>query len=123
MGVLLALPFLTATSAPDFSPLDPSFASLHTLSVAEAKFGSTPVRVHSSPAKHVIAELEDGPEGEDTPIANLVRAYDGDDQIETLFSFKMIVFRVVALAPSFASAAPAPRHFPCAGFPTGPPAA
>lgn len=120
IGIVLALPLLAATSTADLLPLDPGFASLHKFSVAEAKFGSTPVRNSSSLAKN-IAELEDGPEGEDTPIANLVRAYDGDDQIETQFSFVTIVFRVVALTPSFASVTPAQHYFPCAGFPTGPP--
>jgi hypothetical protein len=122
IGMVLALPLLAATSTADLSPLDPGFASLHKFSVAEAKFGSTPVRNNSPLAKN-FAELEDGPEGEDTPIANLVRAYDGDDQIETQFSFVTILFRVVALTPSFASVTPAQHYFPCAGFPTGPPTA
>jgi hypothetical protein len=124
IGLLLALPFLTATATVDLSSaLDPGFTSLHKLSIAEAKLGSPPMRSHSAAAKHVTAELEDGPEGEDTPIANLLRAYDGDDQIETRLSFAVIAFRVVVLAPSLAGAAPVSRHFPCAGFPTGPPAA
>ena len=120
IGIVLALPLLAATATADLSPPHsrPSPPCI-SFNVAEAKFGSTPVRNNSSPAKH-IAELEDGPEGEDTPIANLVRAYDGDDQIETQFNFVTIVFRVVALTPSFASVTLRPFLFPLCRFPHRP---
>jgi hypothetical protein len=35
------------------------------------------------PGKSNTAELRDGPEGEQVPLANLVRGYARDDQIET----------------------------------------
>ena len=124
--VILALPFLTVMATADLSPTaGPSATSLHArLSTAEAKLGATPARISVwAGAKRITAELEDGPEGEEEPVASLVRAYDGDDQIGTRFDFATIVFDVVTFAPRFAGAAPAPNHAPCAGFPTGPPAA
>ena len=110
----------------DLSPATtPSVAALHArLSTAEAKLGATPARINAlAGAKRITAELQDGPEGEEEPVASLVRAYDGDDQIETRFNFATIALHVVTIAPGFAGAMPALSHAPCAGFPTGPPAA
>jgi hypothetical protein len=120
------LSFLTVTATADLSPAaTPSIAALHaTLSVAEVKLGTTPARINVlAGAKRITAEVQDGPEGEEEPVAGLVRAYDGDDQIETRCDFATIAFHVVVCAPSFRGAAPALSHAPCAGFPTGPPTA
>jgi hypothetical protein len=121
---VLALPFLTVTATADLLPAaDPAIASLHaTLSISEAKLAPVAVRIHLVAVKRITAQLEDGPEGEEEPIANLLRAYDGDDQIEAQFGFVTISFRTIQWLPNIAGSAPAPSHAPCAGFPTGPPA-
>ena len=122
---LLALPFLTVTAGLDVSPAaEAGLPSLHrTFTIAEVKLGALPVRINFSVAKRIAAELEDGPEGEDEQVANLVRGYDGDDQIETRLYFTTIAFRIVTFVPNLGRAAPARSHSACAGFPTGPPAA
>jgi len=120
---VLALPFLTVTATADLLPAsDPAIAPLQaTLSISTL----TPVaaRIHQTAVKRITAELEDGPDGEEEPIANLLRAYDGDDQLEAQFGFVTISFCTIQWLPNIAGAAPAPSHAPCAGFPTGPPAA
>jgi len=67
------------------------------------------------------ATLEDGPEGEQIPRANLVRGYDGDDQIEAAFE-RLFVRFVTSLANANCKSVEL-SHPPCAGFPTGPPVA
>lgn len=120
IAILFALPFLTATATSDLSTA--STSSLHaTPSASVAKLVKAPVRVNFPVAKRITAELEDGPEGEDDPVANLVRGFDGDDQIGTQFSFVTIAFHVVAWSPHLETSPPAPSHAPCAGLPTGPP--
>jgi hypothetical protein len=125
IAVALALPFLMAAAIVELSPAaKPNIASLHaTLAIAEAKLPAATAKVNGAVAKRTTAELEDGPEGEEEPVANLVRAYDGDDQIETQFAFVMIAFSIVAWAPNADGTVFAQSHDPCAGFPTGPPTA
>ena len=123
--VILALPFLTVMATADLSPTAGPSARRFTPGFdcrGQAGRYAGPDQCPAR-AKRITAELEDGPEGEEEPVASLVRAYDGDDQIGTRFDFATIVFDVVTFAPRFAGAAPAPSYAPCAGFPTGPPAA
>lgn len=69
------------------------------------------------------AALEDGPDGEQPPVATFVRAYDGDDQLETVTFCAEFAANNYVIASAAGKQAAAPTHFPCAGFPTGPPRA
>jgi hypothetical protein len=123
---LLTLSCLTAIATLD--PGGPGVASI------QAKLGTTiPAELRAAHAERGdahgkfrtdrsnVATLEDGPEGEQIPRANLVRGYDGGDQIEAAFERLFVRF-----ATSLANASCKPvelSHPPCAGFPTGPPVA
>jgi hypothetical protein len=88
------------------------------LKVAQAKSNDAHEKLHTGKSK--IAVLEDGPEGEQIPLANLVRGYDGDDQIEPVFGLTPVQF---ALSPTANRKPVELSHPPCAGLPTGPPVA
>lgn len=121
---LLTLSCLTAMATID--PSDPGGASI------QAKLSTVPAKLRAAQAepndahgklrsgKSNTAELEDGPEGEQIPLANLVRGYDGDDQIETAFGLTPVRFATSSTNASRKSVELS--HPPCAGFPTGPPA-
>jgi hypothetical protein len=121
---LLTLSVLTAMATID--PSDLGVASIQVqLStvpakprVAQAKSNDAHETLRTGKSK--IAVLEDGPEGEQIPLANLVRGYDGDDQIETVFGLTPVRF---ALSPSTNRKSVELSHPACAGFPTGPPVA
>ena len=118
--VALALPFVLATATDDILPAAGA-ESLHAVfSVGESKLVAPAKPVSST--KRITAALEDGPEDEEPPVASFVRSYDGDDQIPSSAVFALIAFDFVTLEPDRGDAAPLPSHFPCAGFPTGPPA-
>jgi hypothetical protein len=122
---LLTLSCLTAIAT--FDPSAPGVASI------QAKLGAVPAELRAAQAERSdahgkfrtdrsnIATLEDGPEGEQTPRANLVRGYDGDDQIEAAFE-RLFVRFVISLANASCKSVEL-SHPPCAGFPTGPPVA
>ena len=88
------------------------------LRAAQAKSNDAHEKLHRG--KSNIAVLEDGPEGEQIPLANLVRGYDGDDQIETEFGLAPVR---LALSSKANRKSVELSHSPCAGFPTGPPVA
>ena len=121
---LLTLSFLTAMATID--PSDHGAASIQVklstvpakLRVAQAKSNDAHEKLRTGNSK--IAVLEDGPEGEQIPLANLVRGYDGDDQIETVIDLTPVR---LALSPKANRKPVALSHPPCAGFPTGPPVA
>ena len=121
---LLTLSCLTAMATID--PSDPWVASIQAklstvpdkLSVAQAKHNDAHGNLHSG--KSNTAELEDGPQGEQIPLANLVRGYDGDDQIGA-FGLTPVRFSISSANASRKSVALS--HPPCASFSTGPPAA
>jgi hypothetical protein len=104
MNVLLALLFMTAMASVDVRPQANGIA----------------VSAQSS----LNADLEDGPEGEEAPIAVFLRSGDGDDQIGSTLSGAAIV-RVIyfKMAADCGHHPASPSHSPCSGFPTGPPAA
>lgn len=119
-GLLLALSFLTGSGAAGFGCRGDAAVQPYT-SVAQAPAITLQVRLAYNHSRVVTAELEDGPEGEGTPIATFVRSYDGDDQFQAAFG------------PAELSDGHLTRHavrpWPCckrthpaiAGFPTGPP--
>ena len=123
---LLTLSCLTGIATLD--PSAPGVASIHVqlstpipaeLRAAQAEPNDTHGKLRTD--KSNTATLEDGPEGEQIPRANLVRGYDGGDQIEAAFELLFVRF-----ATSFANASRKSvelSHPPCAGFPTGPPVA
>ena len=120
---LLTLSCLTGIATID--PSDPGVASI------QAKLSTVPAKQRAAQAnsndahgkvrtgKSNTAELEDGPEGEQIPLANLVRSYDGDDQIETPFELTPVRFATSSANASRTSVELS--HPPCACFPTGPP--
>jgi hypothetical protein len=122
---LLALSCLTAIPAHD--PSAPGFVS------AQAKLSAVPAQLRVAQAapgdrhgklrteKSGTATLEDGPEGERLPHANLARGYDADDQLYAVFEF--ILVRSAASSANASRESVTPRHPPCASFPTGPPVA
>ena len=65
------------------------------------------------------AALEDGPEDEQIPLANLVLGYDGDDQIKEAFDLPLV--RIASSSANTSRKSVQLSHQPCAGFPTGPP--
>ena len=93
---LLTLSCLTTLATID--PSDPGVASIQAklstvpnkLRVAQARSNDAHGKLRTDNSK--IAVLEDGPEGEQIPLANLVRGYDGDDQIETVFGLTPVRF-------------------------------
>ena len=121
---LLALSCLAALA---IDPSDPGIASIQSkLSAVPAKLRvaqAEPNDAHGEfrNGKSNTAGLEDGPEGEQIPLANLVRGYDGDDQIETAFGLTPVRFATSSVNASRKSVGLS--HSPCAGFPTGPPVA
>ncbi len=124
MVLLLALPFLTVTATADLSPSPrPAVTSVSSKLIFSGSTLTGPAKLGIAHIKRTTAELEDGPEGEQDPIANLVRGYDGDDQVELSFSFVRVAFSILSFVPDFARAAPAKSFSVCAGFPTGPPSA
>ena len=122
---LLTLSCLTVMATVD--PSDPGVVSI------QAKLSNVPGKLRTAQAKpndahgqlrtgqSNTAELEDGPEGEQIPLASLVRGYDGDDQIETAFGLAPVRFAASSANASRKSVELS--HPPCAGFPTGPPVA
>jgi hypothetical protein len=121
---LLTLSCLTAITT--HGPSAPSFVSI------QAKLGDIPAELSVAQAEpndpHELraersgsATLEDGPEGERFPHANLVRGYDADDQLEAVFELLLVRFSTSAANADRKSVEPS--HSPCAGFPTGPPVA
>ncbi len=104
MNVLLALLFVAAMAAVDVRP-QANGTVISSQSVLDT-------------------ELEDGPEGEEAPIAVFLRSTDGDDQIGSATPVAPIVRVVyVKLAAGGGRDPASPSHPPCSGFPTGPPAA
>ena len=87
--------------------------------------GTLDLRSQSDPwaASLQYAALEDGPEGEQPPVATFVRSYDGDDQLKTVTFCAEFAAASYVIASAAGNRAAAPTHFPCAGFPTGPPRA
>ncbi len=120
---VLALPFLTVAPAEDFSHAAKAVSLYAKLSVVESSSATWPAKPALPHTKRATAELQDGPEGEDAPLANLVRGYDGDDQIQSALAFTRIAFRFRSVDSDFHGIAAAPSHFACAGLPTGPPSA
>jgi len=122
--VLLLLPFMTAAATPDRLPGETAVASLESLhGFAETRTAGAIARLASPQVKRVIAEVEDGPEGEEAPTFGLLRAYVGDDVAPTVQHFVRIVFDCSHAIPIEQCAAPARFAIPYNGFPTGPPAA
>ena len=129
LSLRLMLFILTLSGLTAMATIDPSNLGVGSI---KAKLSTLPaqlrvVQVDRNDAheklhrrKSITAELEDGPEGEQIPLANSVGGYDGEDQIETAWGHTSV---------RFASSANASRksvelsHPPCAGFPTGPPVA
>jgi hypothetical protein len=119
---LLTLSCLTAVAAIDLN--DPGVASV------QAKLGSAPAKLGVAQADDAhgklragnsnTAELKDGPDGEQMPLANLVRGCDGDDQLD---AFGLTPFRVATSSANVSCNSVALSHPPCARFSTGPPAA
>ena len=104
MNALLALLFVTAMATVDVRP----------------QISGVTAPVQTSFA----AELEDGPEGEEAPIAVFVRSSDGDDQIghhSIYLPIAGVIYRRIAADRGHDPVDP--NHPPYAGFPTGPPAA
>ena len=118
--------FLLALSCLAALAIDPSDPGIASTSVVPAKLRvaqAEPNDAHGElrNGKSNTAGLEDGPEGEQIPLANLVRGYDGDDQIETAFGLTPVRFATSSVNASRKSVELS--HSPCAGFPTGPPVA
>jgi hypothetical protein len=121
---LLTLSCLTAMATID--PSAPGIASIQAklstvpaqLRIAQARPNDAHGKFHTG--KSNTAELEDGPEGEKIPLANLVRGYDGDDQID---AFGLTPVRFAAPAVNISRKSVGLSHPPCAGFSTGPPVA
>ncbi len=119
-GLLLTISLPTGASAADFGRRGDPAVRPYTR-VAHAPAPVIQVRLGFTHLRLVTAELEDGPEGEGTPIASLVRSYDGDDQFQATFKpaefsvdypTKLAVRRWLCCERS---------HPAMAGFPTGPP--
>ena len=101
-SVLLALLFVTATATLDIRP----------------HAGGLTASLQSGPT----AELEDGPEGEEAPVAVFARSFDGDDQIgPDPLGAQPIRVSYELVAPDRGHSPAKPSHPPYAGFPTGPP--
>jgi hypothetical protein len=124
---LLTLSWLTAMamvgpSAPGIASIQPKLTIVPAaLKVAQAKLNGTYGKLHTATSN--IAELEDGPEGEVIPVANLICGHDGDDQVEAVLgpAFVAVQFAIPSAHPGRESAKLS--HPRCAGFPTGPPVA
>jgi hypothetical protein len=69
------------------------------------------------------AGLEDGPEGEEAPLAVFLNSTNGDDQIGQASHHGAIRFSYDFVGLDRGRDPAAPSHPPFAGFPTGPPAA
>jgi hypothetical protein len=124
MVLLLALPFVTVTATADLLPsAQPAVTSVYSKPSFSGSALTSPAKLLIAHAKRITAELQDGPEGEEDPVANLVRGYDGDDQIQASFNFVRVAFGIPTFVPDFNRAAPARTFSVCAGFPTGPPSA
>lgn len=103
-NVLLALLFLTAMALVD---LRPQFSAASDPAVSAQS-----------------VELEDGPEGESSPLATFLRSYDGDDQIGSgTLSIRVSQICYDLARDDIGRDAAGPSHPPCAGYPTGPPRA
>lgn len=104
MKVLLALLFVTAMATLDLRPQ---------VNAATASFQSG-----------ASAELEDGPDGEEAPLAIFLRSFDGDDQIgPDAPGVRITRIAYLVAAPDLCGDPAGPSHPPFAGFPTGPPRA
>jgi hypothetical protein len=127
MLFLLTLSCLTAMATG--GPSDPGVPSIQArlsiasaeLKVAQAKLNDHHGKLHT--AKSNIAELEDGPEGEATPVANLICGYDDGDQVEAAFGLAFVDVRFATSSANAGRQSAELSHPPCAGFPTGPPVA
>jgi hypothetical protein len=110
-------------------PSDPGVASIQAklstalaeLKVAQAKLNDAHGKLHT--AKSNIAELEDGPGGEEIPVANLICGYYGDDQVEAAFGLAFVAVQFATSSADAGRKSAKLSHPPCAGFPTGPPVA
>ena len=130
-GLLLTLSLLTGVVAVDQgsrlntasvltdAKVNFSYSRIGTSQSANTAFQ---VRLGSTHAKLFSAELQDGPEGEEPPVASFVRSYDGDDQIGARFDFVAVVLS--GGDPDTADRQPFDLSYPTyGGFPTGPPSA
>jgi hypothetical protein len=130
-GLLLTLSLLTGVVAIDqnarlnaASVLADAKVNFSYNRIGAAQSASTAfqLRLGSTHAKLFTAELQDGPEGEEPPVASFVRSYDGDDQIGIRFDFVSVPTPRVDL--DVASRRPFHLSYPTyGGIPTGPPSA
>jgi hypothetical protein len=91
-----------------FAPTEPNLAQAHgKLQTAQSN----------------ITELEDGPQGEKIPVANVICGHDGDDQVEAEFGLTLVAVQFATSSANAGHESPKLSHPPCAGFPTGPPLA
>lgn len=130
LALLLTLALLAGATAFDFSARSdaPAIAGhARFASSTLARFNAMPqagaahARLGSTHARLITAELEDGPEGEEAPLATFVKFLD-DDQLRSSGECGAVQFRIVAMLrpENVRRRALHPVHV---GFPTGPPAA
>jgi hypothetical protein len=124
---LLTLSCLTVMAM--IGPNYPGVTSIHAqLSTAlaqlphsQAKLNDARGKLHTSRAN--VSKLEDGPEGEEIPVANLICGYDDDDRVEAAFALTFVAIQFATSSASVVHESAELSHPPCAGFPTGPPVA
>jgi hypothetical protein len=121
LPLVLVLSFLTATTTVDLWPVE-RVAVVSTPSNSGTVAKLALAKLNLIPAKLSTAEMEDGPEGEEAPLATFVRAYDGDDQIQTRYELVFAAVGFIAPADDVNAVPPELTYPTYGGFPTGPPA-